>query len=48
MPIGSRSVDVTVGTSVTFALEKNTVYVRNPDGTEHKLRGMKKMPKARQ
>ena len=47
VPIGHRSVDVTVGTSVTFALAKNTVYVRAPDGTEHKLRVAKKVPKTR-
>jgi hypothetical protein len=27
---------------VTFALEKNTVYVKDADGTEHKLRVTKK------
>lgn len=45
VPVGRRSVDVTLGTPVTFALEKNTVYVRDPDGKEHKLRVTKKIPR---
>jgi hypothetical protein len=45
VPVGRRSVDVTLGTSVTFALEKNTVYVRDPDGKEHKLRVTRKVSK---
>jgi hypothetical protein len=46
----SRSFDATVksGHSVTFALEKNTVYVRNADGTEHRLRVTKKAPRKNQ
>jgi hypothetical protein len=32
-----RSVDALVGEPVTFALEKNTVYVRGADGTEYRL-----------
>lgn len=35
--VNKRTVDASVGTPVTFALEKKTVYVRDEDGTEHKL-----------
>ena len=45
--VGRRSVDVVPGAAVTFALQKNVVYVRDPDGTEHKLRVTKKVAKAR-
>jgi hypothetical protein len=45
VPIGRRAVDAEVGQPVTFALDKNTVYIRDPDGTEHKLRVTKKTPK---
>lgn len=45
VPIGRRSVEATVGEPVTFALEKNSVYVRDPDGTEHRLRLVKKSDK---
>jgi hypothetical protein len=45
VPIGRRSIDATVGESATFALEKNTVYVRDADGKEHKLRVTKKTRK---
>ena len=47
VPVGRRTVDAAVGTTVTFALEKNTVYVRDTDGTEHKLTVTKKAAKAR-
>jgi hypothetical protein len=47
VPIGRRSIGVTVGGMVTFALEKSAVYVRDPDGTEHKLRLIKKIDRAR-
>ena len=46
VPITRRSVEVVVGGPVTFAVEKNTVYVRDADGTEHKLRLTKKTPKS--
>ena len=36
--INKRSVEAVVGQPVTFALDKKTIYVRDPDGTEHKLR----------
>jgi hypothetical protein len=42
VPIGRRSIDVTVGDAVTFALEKDVVYVKDSDGKEHKLRVTKK------
>jgi hypothetical protein len=47
VPIGRRSIDVTVGGMVMFALEKSAVYVRDPDGKEHKLRLIKKIARAR-
>ena len=40
--MNKRSVDAVVGQPVTFALEKNTVYVKDADGAEHKLRVTKK------
>jgi hypothetical protein len=43
--ITRRSVDVVPGTPVTFAVKKNTVYVKNADGSEHKLRLTKTTPK---
>lgn len=42
VPVGRRSIDVTVGDAVTFALEKNVVYVKDKDGKEHKLRVTRK------
>lgn len=46
VPITRRSIDVNVGGKVTFAVEKNTVYVRDADGAEHKFRLTKKTVKA--
>src|SRR3954453_2442020 len=43
--VNKRSVDAIIGQPVTFALEKNTLYVKDADGAEHKLRVMKKGPK---
>ena len=43
--VGRRSVEAAVGQSVTFAIDKKTVYVRDPDGAEHKLRLRKKSPR---
>ena len=40
--IRRRSLDATAGEKVTFALDKKTVYVRDADGTEHKLRVVKR------
>ncbi len=45
--VGRRSVDATVGQPVTFALEKNSLYVRDPDGKEYRLRVTKKIQKTR-
>ena len=42
VPVGRRSIEATIGKPVTFALHKNSVYVRDADGTEHKLRVTKK------
>ena len=36
--VGHRSVEAAIGGSVTFAIDKKTVYVRDADGTEHRLR----------
>jgi hypothetical protein len=38
---------VTVGTSVTFAVDKNVAYIRNRDGSEHRLRIIKKIATAK-
>jgi hypothetical protein len=43
--VNKRSIDAVVGLPVTFALEKSSVYVRDGDGGEHKLRVTKKTPK---
>ena len=45
--INHRSVNVTVGGPVTFAIDKNTAYVRDADGMEHKLRITKKASKSK-
>ena len=47
VPINRRSIDFTTGGPVTFAVEKNAVYIRDPNGTEHKLRLVKKTERAR-
>ena len=41
--VGRRTVEATPGEPVTFAIQKNTVYIRDPDGTEHTLRVTKKV-----
>lgn len=46
--VNKRSVEAVVGQPVTFALEKNTVYIKDTDGAEHKLRVMKKGRKENQ
>ena len=43
--VNTRSLDAVIGLPVTFALEKNTVYVRDSAGVEHKLRVTKKTNK---
>lgn len=45
--VDKRSVDAVVGEPVTFAVEKNTVYIRDGQGIEHKLRIVKKAAKPR-
>jgi hypothetical protein len=47
VPIGRRSIDVTLGAMVTFAVEKSAVYVRDPNGTEHKLRLLSRVNRPR-
>ena len=46
-PAGRRTVDALVGEAVTFAVVKNTLYVRDPNGLEHRLRVTKKLTKPR-
>jgi hypothetical protein len=43
--VGRGSVEAVIGQSVTFAVDKKTVYVRDADGAEHKLRLLKKTQK---
>ena len=45
--VNTRSLDAVIGLPVTFALEKNSVYVRDADNVEHKLRVTKKVAKAK-
>jgi hypothetical protein len=44
---GSFDASVNIGASVTFAVNKSVAYIRNADGTEHRLRIIKakKIPK---
>ena len=42
-----RPIDAVVGASVTFALERKTVYMRELDGGERKLRVIKKVKQLR-
>jgi hypothetical protein len=41
--VNTRSIDAVIGLPAIFALEKNTVYVRDSDSVEHKLRVTKKV-----
>jgi hypothetical protein len=43
LPGGRRTIDALVGEKVVFAVTKNTLYVRNSDGTEHRLRITKRL-----
>jgi len=43
--VNTRSIDAVIGLPVIFALEKSSVYVRDSDGIEHKLRVTKKTAK---
>jgi hypothetical protein len=45
VPIGKRSVEMFEGEPVTFALEKNSVYIQDAAGKEYRLRVTKKTPK---
>ena len=45
--VGARRIDASIEEPVTFALEKNTVYIKLPDGGEHKLTVTKKTPKTK-
>ena len=47
VPVGRRSLEAETGGRVTFAVEKNTVYVRDARGIEHKLRLIKKTDRTR-
>jgi hypothetical protein len=44
--VSRRSFDATSGTRVTFAVDKKTVYIRDADGGEHKLRLLKRIGRA--
>jgi hypothetical protein len=43
--VNKRALEAVVGLPVTFALEKSTIYIRDADGLEHKLRVTKKTTK---
>ena len=45
-PATRRTVDALVGEEVTFAVDKNTLYVRDRNGVEHRLRVTKKLLKS--
>jgi hypothetical protein len=50
VPLGSRNSferSVAIGSPVTFALSKSIAYIRNADGTEYRLRVVKKRSKPR-
>jgi len=44
-PIGRASLEITIGDQVVFALEKKTAYVKDANGTEHRLLVTKKSAK---
>lgn len=46
-PAKGRTVDALAGEKVTFAVDKNTIYVRDADGTEHRLRVTRKTAKSK-
>jgi hypothetical protein len=46
-PASSRIVDAVVGEAVTFAVDKKTLYVRDRNGLEYRLRVTKKLTKSR-
>jgi hypothetical protein len=43
----AHRIDATVGTPVTFALDKNTAYIKEADGTERRLSVTKKATKTK-
>jgi hypothetical protein len=50
LPIGQRgsfALSVTMGATVTFALSKNTAYIRRADGTEYRLHVVNRRTKPR-
>jgi hypothetical protein len=47
VPIGRRSIEVRIGGPITFALEKNTAYLKDEEGIEHKFRVTKKTARTR-
>ena len=47
VPVGRESIDAVVGQPVTFAVEKNSVWIRDAGGTEHKLPLSKKTAKSK-
>ena len=46
-PASRRTVDAVVGEPVTFAVDRNTLYVRGRNGLEHRLRVTKKLTRSR-
>jgi hypothetical protein len=46
-PASRRTVDAVVGEAVTFAVDRNTLYVRGRNGLEHRLRVTKRLTKSR-
>jgi hypothetical protein len=42
VPVGRRSLEASVGGTLTFAIDKNNIYVRTADGAEHRLRLVKR------
>jgi len=45
VPPSLPTVEAVVGEAVTFAVDKNTLYVRGRNGVEHRLRVTKKLTK---
>jgi hypothetical protein len=47
VPVGRQSFDASVGGMVTFAVDKNALYIRMANGSERKLRLVKNTARAR-
>ena len=45
--VDAPRIDVLIGQPVTFALEKNNIYIKDADGREHKLTVTKKTARAK-